>query len=282
MPDMILSMTTHGDRVPLVTRVLAPTAERAAKAGFHTALTLYKADVPRMAEELKRLVGSGAVELLVADEDLGSNLKYYEAMRRFPDSVVMVHDDDILFRPETFVEMAAFARDYPGCVGCRRTRHMMWTAPAWPGPFPKGYRITSSTDVSAVRPLADEFAEGCKGIVFPAGCFADLLSDETMLRDIREHCLHDDDIALALMSERAGLPTYLVPCAGPLADVDYYAGPTCPVGVRKVEDQTINRTALWRQGRNGMRTTECLRHFARELWFYKHIRDLRRSERGLA
>lgn len=245
-------------------------------------LTLHKSDLPRVTGELRQLVESGTIGLLVAEVDLGSNLKYYEAMRRFPDSVVMVHDDDILFPQETFVEMAEFARSHPNDIGCRRTRKMVWSAPAWPGQFAKGYKISSATDVTVPRVLVDEFAEGCKGIVFPAGCFTDLLEDPTMLRDIRERCLHDDDVALTLMSERVGARTYLVPCAGLLAEVDYYAGPTCPAGVRKVEDQTINRTALWRQGRNGMRTTECLRHFARELWFYKHIRDLRRSERGLA
>lgn len=260
---LLVSITTHGARTHIVTRILKPVVESCRRIGASVCLTLHRSDLPNMSDELVEMVRKGEVELLVSAVDYGSNLKYLLAMERHPDRPVMVQDDDVVFPDAVFEEMLAFAQAKPRAIGARRVRAMRWERPAWPGSF-SDYPMLDSTTVARPTRTVDSFPEGCKGIVFPAGCFRELLQDPKTLSDIQGPCFHDDDVALRLLAVRADIPTYLVPTRRML-DIDYARwveqdGKFVPV------DQLIKDTSLWFSGNNGERTTNCLRHFAQELW----------------
>ena len=66
---------------------------------FRIVMTLYKDDVSNLTDELKKLLDDGTIELLVADENLKPNLKYYYCMLKYHDVPIITLDDDRIYSP---------------------------------------------------------------------------------------------------------------------------------------------------------------------------------------
>lgn len=257
-PVGALSMTTHGERTPLVGRVLPFLARDAAACGAAACLTVHRADAGLIRREDREFMDRAGVRLLVAERDLGPALKFAEAAKAFAGKPVCVCDDDCVYPEGDLARLFAAWRERPGDVAARVARVMRWASPGVPdAPFGSFEIANGFGRREAVR-ITDAIPEGVYGAVIPPAALADPgMTEETALLN-----LHNDDVTLRLLALRAGAGTWIVPSRG-RHDVDFY-GRFCK---RVPECRTYWDTALWSRF-NGSKggTDRCIARNAAELW----------------
>ena len=91
--SFIVSFTTFGPRVENSVEMIKSLDNQTFK-DFKIVMTLYKDDVQHIGPKMKALIDSGKVELIVADKNLGSHLKYFYAMKKYGYMPIITVDDD--------------------------------------------------------------------------------------------------------------------------------------------------------------------------------------------
>ena len=156
-------------------------------------LTVYKDDIPFLSDDLKRMINSGRIELITADQDLGPHLKYYYTMRKYRAYPVITVDDDVIY-PETMVSSMVQLYNQFKCVIARRC-----------------FEITSEMDYykwltagykKSAEPTHKLFATGIGGILYPPNCFK--LTEEHIPELLK--IKYDDDFYLKALEVRNNIP----------------------------------------------------------------------------
>ena len=96
----IVSFTTFGPRVENSVEMVNALKNQTFK-DFKVVMTLYKDDINNIGPKMEKLINDGEVELIVADEDLGSHLKYFYAMKKCPYMPIITLDDDRRYDSKT-------------------------------------------------------------------------------------------------------------------------------------------------------------------------------------
>lgn len=204
----IVALTSYGGRlkslsVPSVLESIVEGTIRPKK----IVLTLAKADSRNLRSELRAFIDDGTVELLVADEDLRPHLKYYYAMRKYPDSSVITIDDDLAY-PADLVEslyMAYLAN--PDAVCARRAHELSLSPSGSLNGYGKGMKWECK------KPQRNEcvITTGCGGVLFPPNF---LPEEDGLLEVIKRHPTVDD-IVLSWLRIKQGIRCVVVDCDRP-------------------------------------------------------------------
>lgn len=196
-PEIIISFTSFGKRLNFAASMVLSVLKVARNAKI--VMTLYKDDVPLIPSDLKKLISSGVLSLLVSDVDYGPHLKYIRAMEEYYDKAIMTLDDDRIYSKDyidpliTQYKRKQFKTVITNCAikmqkGIGRTLREIKT-------WQKNRAKPNETSIIAM-------AEGFSGVIYPPRCFKDLpaLKNEILI------CKYDDDLFLKMKEIEEGIP----------------------------------------------------------------------------
>ena len=168
---------------------------------FRIVMTLYKDDVKNIGPNMQSLIDSGEVELIVADKDLGSHLKYFYAMKKYPYMPIITVDDDRKYDSKA-LEFLTTSQEYfrqkgDKVITCNWGTRMWKTATFVPP-------MTSWPLLNLGELSYHGMAEGFMGICYPPNCFSDL--DKYL--PLIEKVPHDDDLVLKAIGIKEHVPVF--------------------------------------------------------------------------
>lgn len=194
----IVAFTTFGQRVENAVDMIAA-LKRQTYQNFRIVMTLYKDDVKNIGSRMKPLIDSGEVELIVADKDLGSHLKYFYVMKKYPYMPIITVDDD---RDYLDVTLQYLVEAYEAAVSrCQKVIVCNWGTRMWKNlacvPPMTAWPLLNLGEVSQFG-----MAEGFQGILYPPNCFSDLDKYLPLIEKIP----HDDDLVLKAIGVKEHVP----------------------------------------------------------------------------
>ena len=196
----IVSFTTFGPRVENSVEMIESLKKQQFQ-DFRIVMTLYKDDIKNIGPNMQKLIDNGEVELIVADEDLGSHLKYFYAMKKYPYMPIITVDDDRKYDEKALLHLASaqqfFVQRGEKVITCNwGTR--MWRTPNSVPPM-TSWPLLNLGELSYFG-----MAEGFMGICYPANCFSDLDKYLPLIRKIP----HDDDLVLKAIGIKENVPVF--------------------------------------------------------------------------
>ena len=196
---VIVSMTSFGKRLandaPVVIREMLTTQT---KKPDLIVLSVYRQDVPFIPESVRKYEREGKVEILVSDKNHRPHLKYYPAMKKHKDAVIITVDDDQHYRPDTIASLLEAHAAFPGCV-CARRCHLIRYSLDGVTPLPYG-QWQHECDRRGV-PSFDLFATGVGGVLYPP----DILHVDSIREEDMDEYITTDDIFLKILENEAGI-----------------------------------------------------------------------------
>lgn len=210
--NYIVAFTSFGKRIENAVDMIDSLKKQKFQ-DFRIVMTLYKDDVQNIGPRMQQLIDAGEVELIVADEDLGSHLKYFYVMKKYPYMPIITVDDDRNYMDITLqclvqaheVAESRFQKLIICNWGTRMWRSLNQVPPmtAWP--------LLNLGEVSFFG-----MAEGFQGILYPANCFSDLDKYLPLIRKIP----HDDDLVLKAIGikEKVSVMRSMKPFTDPKAE----------------------------------------------------------------
>ncbi|NYF11554.1 hypothetical protein HDC94_002710 [Leifsonia sp. AK011] len=193
--EMVVTMTTHGDRFRRVHVALESIASGVERPGR---LILWLDDPSlRPSRALRRLMRRG-VEVRQVEPGLGVHTKYYPYVSSIDrhSRPLVTSDDDKLYPPTWLAELAAAARQDPDIVHCLRAHHIEF----------EGDRIApyeSWTPCTSTEPSLRTFGTSVSGQVFPPRVLDLLREAGTAFLEIAPKA---DDVWLHRIAISAGIP----------------------------------------------------------------------------
>ncbi|MFW1676843.1 hypothetical protein ACFVYJ_03565 [Pontibacter sp. JAM-7] len=137
------------------------------------------------------------LEVAFCPTDLGPYKKFFYAIQRYPDSLIITVDDDILY-PHDLVDL--LYRNYqtsPEVIPCIRAHGMKLDNRGELIPYKKWERPCSN-----VHPSVLTFPTGIGGVLYFPGCFDEQIFDQSLFMSL---CPNADDIWLKAMSLKKGI-----------------------------------------------------------------------------
>lgn len=198
----IVSFTSFPARYPYAAMMVSCLLEKQVYKDFHIVMTLFKDDFEKLDGDLKKLVDGGALEVIVAEENLGSHLKYYHAMRKYHDKPIITVDDDREYSPNVIAGLVEKheALTYKSVVGIsspKMKRNDALTRLVPYNDWCRGSQLMKPNRKSFVA-----MAEGFAGVLYPPKCF-DL---NGINFDELKSILYHDDMYLKVLEIRNRIP----------------------------------------------------------------------------
>ncbi len=195
--EIVVTLTSYGQRIhdlylcieSLLRQSLPPD---------RIVLWLARSDFPRgrLPELLRRQERRG-LEIHFVDEDLGSYKKIVYALERFPHSLLLTVDDDVLYPPDTVEQLYYAWCDAPTVIHCQRAHRMALDTRGGLQPYAKW-----SAAPAGCAPSALVFPTGVCGVLyFPGSLDAQVLERDAFMR----LCPRADDVWLKAMSLKNGV-----------------------------------------------------------------------------
>lgn len=131
------------------------------------------------------------LEIIWTEDDLRSHKKYFYAMQKYPDAIIITIDDDILYEKSLLKKLLDFNKIYPDCIICN-----------W-GAIKKGskYKEWENLLFQFKSPSYDVLQIGVGGVLYPSNS----LDKEVFKKEVfLEICPLADDIwlnAMAVMND---------------------------------------------------------------------------------
>lgn len=216
MRETYISFTSIPARLPHIAPAADGHARLAARHNLSgVCLALQEDAVRAMPDVVRRLVGSGRIELLTVPKDHGSNTKWTLARARHPGARLIVVDDDRVYPDSMVADMLEIAETSPSALLCRALRAL--PAPSSPD-APVGYSLArrspdhaplttcrSVREPSAVDPRRNVL-EHWAGMLYPPG-----FPDAGFADEAARLAPHDDDVFLTTLATRARVDVRLIP-----------------------------------------------------------------------
>ncbi|WP_117149336.1 hypothetical protein [Paraliobacillus zengyii] len=124
-------------------------------------------------------------------EDLRSHKKYYYTMKEFPNSNIVIVDDDMFYPKDLITNLLETSNKYPETICCTRGHYIQYEEDEVL-PYSKWLR-----KVDIIYPSYALCPTGCGGVLYPPNSL-----NESVFRknDIKELCINADDLWLKIMS----------------------------------------------------------------------------------
>lgn len=195
-PRIIASLTSYPPRIGTVDRAIRSLLAQKTLPD-KVVMYLYVGDFPAgesdLPPQLRELLANDVVIRWV-DEDLKSHKKWYWAFKDYPDDLIVLFDDDLVYRNDLIGELLDCHERFPDCVCASRTHFVVFGENdlflpygEWELEAPIVYPEL------ALVPSAQLFVTTGAGTLFPPHS----LPDEAFDKDsIKELCLNADDVWL--------------------------------------------------------------------------------------
>lgn len=199
----VVSLTSYPARFAVLPKVLNSLLSQTIRPS-RIVLTLAKEDVAMLPDEVKRYIDSGAVRLLVADEDLKPHNKYFWTMKEYQNYAVITVDDDIIYQPTMVETLLRGYWSHPDCVIARRVHKIeRFDCAILP------YDQWTQRCKTVLEPSSELLATGVGGVLYPPNILG---LSENNLSEIKD-VLFADDIYLKALEQRRGIKVLFVPDA---------------------------------------------------------------------
>ncbi|WP_444934177.1 glycosyltransferase family A protein [Microbulbifer sp. JTAC008] len=207
--SIVVSLTSYGKRIHDIHLCIESLFQQSLKADL-IVLWLSTKEFPdyMLPNILMRQVDRG-LRVEFVDEDLGPYTKYYYALQKFPDSLIVTVDDDILYPMDTIDMLYQSYLKFPSHIFCHRAHRIGVDKKGNILPYNK-WRTTRETWKCNmnIKPSYRVFPTGVGGVLYyPGSLHPDVLNKDKFL----ELCPSADDIWLKAMSMRQGVRCARVP-----------------------------------------------------------------------
>ena len=194
---VIVSLTTYPGRIDQVWKTISSLLNQTLKPK-RVILWLAKEQFPdgQLPESVQRLTGRG-LEIRYC-EDLKSHKKYFEAMKQFPEEIIVTADDDILYPENHLEKLWKTHLKFPQDVICQWSHRIALDEQGEFLPY------NDWPDNGREAPSLATLAVGCSGILYPPGAVVKEAFDQEKLK---KYALAADDLWLKCMELLAGIKT---------------------------------------------------------------------------
>ena len=195
--SLVVSLTTYPGRIHQVWKTISSLLNQTLKPK-KVILWLAEEQFPdhKLPESVRRLTKRG-LEIRYC-EDLKSHKKYFEAMKQFPEAIIVTADDDILYPENHLEKLWKTHLESPQAVICQWSHRIAFDEGGHVCPY------NDWPDNGREIPSFATLAVGCGGILYPQKA----LAGEAFETDkLREYALAADDLWLKCMEILAGVKT---------------------------------------------------------------------------
>lgn len=243
--NIIISLTSHGNRIKYVSRAIFSVINGTYK-NVKIVLTLYKDDICNITNDLKILIDNNIVELIIADEDLGPNLKYYYSMKKYSDKLIITIDDDNIYSSDLVISLLNTHYKFPNCVCARRT-HLI-CCDKNKNALDNSYFIQEYK--RNLNPSKILYASGVGGVLYPNDFFnlAHIEDNKSLIYDIK----YNDDIFLKVMEIKNNIQVVYAPNS---------QNHPKPIDKIEIKNEALCKTNDGRNGRNTIYFNKVKKYF---------------------
>ncbi|GGK08725.1 glycosyl transferase [Alloalcanivorax dieselolei] len=204
--EIIVSLTTFDKRIDNVYLTIESLLQQSLKPDriilWLSEPEFRRADVPH----ILTLQQQRGLEVAFCPEDLGPYKKFYYTLMRYPHSLVITVDDDMLYPHDLVDRLYRSYRAMPGVIPCLRAHGMRFDSRGEVLPYKQWEKPTSDSAPSLLT-----FPTGVGGVLYFPGCLDEQVLDATLFRSL---CPNADDVWLKAMSLKRGTACRRVPDYG--------------------------------------------------------------------
>lgn len=192
--EIIVSLTTHGRRlyeVYLGIESIMQGSVKPSRVVLWLSKDLHASTLP---QSLLNQISRGLV--VQYTDDIGPYTKLVPALKKYPDSVIVTIDDDILYPYDTLEMLVSAYRKQPKCIIANRVMDIALDNQGHPTSLPTWKELEVKDRVSKLN-----FFEGVGAVLYPPHCFTDDVFDQSVFTEI---CPTADDVwfnCMALLSK---------------------------------------------------------------------------------
>lgn len=235
--QVIVSLTSYPARFKYVPSVINSILQNTMKP-WKICLCIYKDDEKELTKEIKDLIKSEKIELIIAEENLKPHCKYYYTMKKYKTHPIITIDDDLLYDKNT---VKSLYRNYilkPNVISARRVHKI-----SYQDGVALGYGKWTREYTKCKTPRKDLFATGVGGVLYPP----DILHIDDLSTEQIYKCLYADDILLKYLEDRLHVLTMWVE--------------NTSMNGTKITEAANSETALFRINCNRNKNSEYLKIF---------------------
>lgn len=210
--SIILSLTSYPARMNKLDVCLKSLLNQVFKPD-KVILWLAKAQFPNGLDDLPQSVRAWThkgLSIEWCDDDLKPHKKYFYAMLKYPESIIITVDDDMCYSPVLVGKLYESYLKHPCAVSCLRAHLIKFNANG----TIKRYVDWGMEDNSFIdTPVFNLLPTGVSGVLYPPHC---LPKEAFNIDKIKEVTLMTDDLWLKVMCTANNFPTVLVERQGPI------------------------------------------------------------------
>ena len=135
-------------------------------------------------------------------DDLKPHKKYFYAMQKYCDSIIITIDDDIIYPPDLVEKLLKLYKKYPKAVSCLRAHTIKMYDEETFAPYKKWCVESKIVNIPSLLVLPT----GVGGILYPPNCLPKSTFDK---EKIKKYCLYTDDLWLKWMQLKSNIPAVL-------------------------------------------------------------------------
>lgn len=211
--NVILSFTSHGERIGKIDNIFKSHVELADQLGIRVCFSCQDDSIKYLTQYQKHLLRTGKIEFLHVGKDNGSNTKWTLCRQAHPESTMIVVDDDWIYDIEGIRSLLEMHERYPNDIVCRAFRTIPWIGKELPLYEVKplySYKKTvtahirvnrikdSVSEEEMVIPVGTAYPEHFLGVLYPP-YFPKVKPDTIPIE-----CLKDDDVFIGAMASLEG------------------------------------------------------------------------------
>lgn len=209
--EVIVSLTSYPARIDNLQPTLDSIFQQTHKPD-KIVLWLAESEFTRKEEDLPAYLNQLAKDGKIIIEwchDLKPHKKYFYALQKYKNSIVITIDDDLLFN-ETMIErlLASYAK-FPHAISAMRTHLMRRNKDK----FAKYNQFIKEQNLIVDAPSMLLLSTNGAGSLFPPNIFKQQYFDEELIKKL---CLYTDDLWIKAMSVLSGAPVVQIPNFNPL------------------------------------------------------------------
>lgn len=193
---IVVSLTTFSERINDVYLAIESLFQQSRKAG-KVVLWLSKQDfsLDDIPAVLRKQCKRG-LEIELCEKDLGPYTKIYYALKKYPDSLILTVDDDILYPIDIVDQLYRAYQKQPNMIHCHRAHKIRLDGNGRVLPYSKWDRFPWDSQPSRLV-----FPTGVGGVLYFPGCFDDEVLNQDAFIKLAPNA---DDVWLKSMSLKKG------------------------------------------------------------------------------
>ncbi len=194
--QLVVSLTSFSKRIHDVYLTIESLLQQAHKPDrivlWLSAQEFTEADIPAVLN-LQRQRG---LDIEFVEKDLGPYTKFFYALKKYPDALLLTVDDDILYPQDMIDQLYRAHLRAPQQIHCTRGHRIRLDENGQLLPYKQWWRRSDDRDSSLMI-----FPTGVGGVLYFPGCFAEEIADVDAFTRLAPNA---DDVWLKAMSLKAG------------------------------------------------------------------------------